>query len=323
MLKIRLFGSGQAHFQDQAFNGFPNQQGCLLLCYLLLNKPHPQNRDRLASAFWGNLPTHTSRKYLRNAIWRLRQTMQTAGVQSEEYIFVSEDSVSFINTRDTWLDIEVFEDTINRTLHLAEQDITVDQVKALEAAIDLYIGDLLESCYEDWCLYDRERYRLLYAHALNKLMLCHTQSAHYSQALAIGERLLALDNTQEKAHRLMMWLYWGQGNRSAAIQQYKRCFEILREELGLRPAPETRLLYDKILSGQENPRAQADITSSPVLATKKDTVAKPKAEAQTGLLVANALQRLHRLQDTIEETRTELQQIESLIHEAMTHPGSS
>ncbi len=323
MLSVKLFGSGQAQLGDHHLNGFPNQYGCLLLCYLLLNKPHPQNREKLAHQFWGDLPSQTSRKYLRNALWRLRQSFQAASQPLGKYIFISEDTISFINTADTWLDIDVFDQTINQYLNVPDNQLNLEQVNALESAANLYIGDLLESCYDDWCLYDRERFRLLYTHALQKIMLYHTHNENFPQALATGERLLALDNTQEKVHRQMMWLFWLQGNRSAAITQYKKCFEVLREELGIRPMRETRTLYDQVLSGQPNPLEK----TLPLVIGGQDSQNKYSSRLQNvnpnASLFSHTLNQLQKLQEKIEETHAEIQQLERLINDAMTHPGSS
>lgn len=323
MLSVKLFGSGQAYIGDQPLSGFPNQYGCLLLCYLLLNKPHPQNREKIANQFWGGLPSQTSRKYLRNALWRLRHAFQIAGEPLEKYIFINEDTISFINHETTWLDTEIFENVISRHLIIPEHEINDEQVQNLENATDLYIGDLLESCYDDWCLYDRERYRLLYTHAMQKIMLFHTHHLHFRQALSTGERLLALDNTQEKVHRQMMGLYWLQGNRSAAISQYKKCYEILHEELGIRPMRETRTIYEQILSGQTQPNTVSDLPIRDASTAENQFPNKLQAQYQSESLFSHTLQRLQKLQEKIEETHAEIQQLERIIYEAMSNPHSS
>jgi DNA-binding SARP family transcriptional activator len=323
MLSVKLFGSGQAQIGDNSLNGFPNQYACLLLCYLLLNKPHPQNREKLANQFWSGLPHQTARKYLRNALWRLRLSFQNAGEPLEKYIFISEDSISFINKADTWLDIDIFDQTVNQVLKAPDEGIGKEQIRALEDAANLYVGDLLESCYDDWCLYDRERFRLLYTHAMHKIMVYHTRCQQYPLALTTGERLLSLDNTQEKVHRQMMWLYWLQGDRSAAIAQYKKCFEILREELGIRPMRDTRFLYEQILSGQTPPLARTDLVSPEVEESQHQLQLRSQTGNHNSSLYAHTLQRLHKLQEKIEETHAEIQQLERLINEAMVHPGRS
>ena len=78
---MNLFGPGRAQFQNRPLAGFPNQQGYHLLCYLILNRNQPHNRERLAAVFWSEHSTAISRKYLRDALWRLRQAFQAAGAR--------------------------------------------------------------------------------------------------------------------------------------------------------------------------------------------------------------------------------------------------
>ena len=47
-----------------------------------------------------------------------------------------------------------------------EEPLKSEQVAELEAAVKLYTGDLLEGLYTDWCLLERERFRLLYPDGL-------------------------------------------------------------------------------------------------------------------------------------------------------------
>jgi len=79
MLKLKLFGSGEASFYDQPLEGFPYQQTYLLFCYLLINKGKQHHRERLAAVFWGDYPSLTAPKYLRNTLYRLRQTLDGVG----------------------------------------------------------------------------------------------------------------------------------------------------------------------------------------------------------------------------------------------------
>src|SRR5512145_3167677 len=96
MLDVKLFGAGQASLQEQPLAGFPNQQVWLLLAYLMLNKNQPHNRERLAAVFWGDSPAHIARKNFRNALWRLKQIFFLAGADPDEYLHISDDSVSFL-----------------------------------------------------------------------------------------------------------------------------------------------------------------------------------------------------------------------------------
>ena len=83
MLRLNLFGTGQVYYNDCTLSGFPGQQPCLLMCYLVLNRRHSYRREHLAAVFWGDYPTAVSRKYQRNALWRLRHTLQSIGTPVE------------------------------------------------------------------------------------------------------------------------------------------------------------------------------------------------------------------------------------------------
>lgn len=70
-------------------------------------------------------------------------------------------------------------------------------------------------------------------------------------------RLLEVDPTDEEAHRELMRTHLAAGNRQAAIRQFERLREVLRDELGVGPDPQTVELYEKVLAseGREAPTA--------------------------------------------------------------------
>jgi DNA-binding SARP family transcriptional activator len=311
-LELRLFGTARARYHGQALPGFPNQQPHLLLCYLLLNRNQPHPREQLAAIFWGDYPTRTSLKYLRNALWRLRQLLQSAGVPTSEYLAVGDQSVSFSCSGRYWLDVEAFEAMTVGLQGLKVSQLTPEQVGGLEEAIDLYSGDLLDGIYQDWCLYERERFHLLYLNTLGRLMAFHEINGTYERGLAYGRRVLACDSTRENVHRHMMRLYWLLGDRNAALAQYKRCGQILRETLNIAPMEATQRLYRQIVSGQ--PPTQ-DSPSSGAVSTSPGRHGEPMPS-----LVDQALQRLQHLQAVLDEANTELRHISRLIQEAQP-PG--
>jgi DNA-binding SARP family transcriptional activator len=322
MLKVKLFGSGQATYFDRPVPGFPNQRSSLLLCYLMLNKQAPLHRERLAAVFWEDYPSHTARKYCRNALWRLRTQLQSTGAVPDDYLLVSDESLAFINMSPHWLDVEVFEQIITETQSLSGSELSYEQAARLETSVDLYSGDLLENVYEDWCLYDRERLRLLNLTQLNKLMTFHAAQQAYERSLQFGERILSLDNTRENIHRQMIWLFWQMGDRSSALAQYKRCAQILREELNLQPMEATRQLYQSVLSEPPPSVAWPEPAAQPIstqrLQTGPASADLPLDPQVLQPMALHALQKLQRLQQMVEETNLELQQIESMLLRAMS-----
>ena len=327
MLKVKLFGPGQASYFERPVAGFPGQRACLLLCYLMLNRQGPFHRERLAAVFWEDYPSQTARKYFRNALWRLRTLLQSAGAVPDDYLLVSDESLAFIKLSPYWLDVEVFEETIASIQPLSGSELSPEQAADLEKAVDLYTGDLLEDVYEDWCLYDRERLRLLYFTQLNKLMTYHAAQQAYELSLQYGERILSQDNTRENIHRQMIWLYWQMGDRPSAQAQYKRCAQILREELNLQPMEATRQLYQRVLHEPPPPVHWPELPTQPLPTQQPVPAVTPSVPRPADLpldpkvlqpMALHALQKLQRLQRMVEETNLELQQIEQMLQAAMS-----
>ena len=316
MLEIKLLGSGQVFYNKRPLIGFPRQQPYLLPCYLLLNKGCPHHREHLAAVFWGESPSAEARKSLRNILYRLRQSFQKMEIPFNQYVLTGENVIAFDGSSDHWLDIDILDAAAQSCQDLSSADLSQEQVKALETAVDLYIGDLLESIYEDWVLYDRERLRIAYLNALGKLMFYHGLNGNCDRGLAYGERLLSLDNTRERVHQGMMWLYCLDGLRHAALAQYRRCCQILREELGIPPMAETRRLYERILRDQFDPQRW------PVEALSL-TPDRERVPDLRGASAGNMLQKLHQLQEMVERTGSELRSLEAMISNILPHSNDS
>ncbi len=68
-------------------------------------------------------------------------------------------------------------------------------------------------------------------------------------AIQIAFRLLSLDPLQEDIHRLLMRLFLQQGRRGAALEQYRFCRLVLKQELDEAPTAETEVVYRAIREG--------------------------------------------------------------------------
>jgi len=61
--------------------------------------------------------------------------------------------------------------------------------------------------------------------------------------------------------KLFLWLliYAAQGRRGEALQQYRYCEHMLREDLGVSPLPETTGVFQKIFESEFSSANQAEI----------------------------------------------------------------
>ena len=62
-----------------------------------------------------------------------------------------------------------------------------------------------------------------------------------------------MERTREDFHRGLMRAYALMGRADEAIDQYRRCERILREEIGVEPSPRTQALFRAIREGSFPP----------------------------------------------------------------------
>ena len=250
-LTIRLFGKFSAEVDGQRLPGIDGGKLQELFSYLLLNHSRPHSREVLASMLWGDCPTAQSKKYLRQALWQL----QTALGGSEPKLLspllvVDTDWVNVNSDADYWFDVFEFERSFGEAQGTAGQQFDPDTATRVAKAVELYRGELLEGCYDDWCLVERERLQNMYLMMLDKLMSYSEAAKRYEEGIGYGARILGCDRAREHTHRRLMRIYYLAGDRTSALRQYDRCVTALKEELGVRPARKTANLFEQIRSDQ-------------------------------------------------------------------------
>jgi DNA-binding SARP family transcriptional activator len=239
-LEIRLFGQISIQQGGKPLLGLSSKAN-ELLCYLLLHRERGHAREALAGLFWPDTPDHLAKKYLRQAIWRLQSKLA-----SRELLIVQAGWVRINSAADAWLDIAEFEQVYDFHRDLRGQELTDRQAQALETAVVLYRGDLIEPWYQDWCVYERDRLQLIYLTMLEQLMAHCEARRSYAKGVAYGQRIMRYDPARECTHRILMRLYYQAGDRTAALRQYERCAAAMAKQFNVHPSHETVALLRQV-----------------------------------------------------------------------------
>ncbi|HEX8492176.1 MAG TPA: bacterial transcriptional activator domain-containing protein [Pyrinomonadaceae bacterium] len=246
-LSISLFGKFSARTGEQILDGFDSCKVQELFSYLLLHREHSHPRETLAGLLWGDNSTTQSKKYLRQTLWHLQIALSAHEAQCEHRVLLIEPGWVQINTRaDLLLDVAAFELGFASVQKKPGRELDDDSARMMREAVSLYQGDLLEGWYQDWCLYKREQLQNIYLTMLDKLMGYCEAHHQYEEGLDYGARILRFDRASERTHRRLMRLQYLAEDRTAALRQYERCVAALKEELGVRPAKRTVMLYEQI-----------------------------------------------------------------------------
>ena len=256
MLKVQLFGSGSAKYNDYAFIGFPRHRPFQLLCYLLLHPHLALSREYLAEILWDDGSVNDPAKCLRNVIWRLRGVFAEAGADLDDYIHSTDGNLIFAPSTDFWLDLEIFVKTVSSLTDKPPGTLGSSDILRLEQSCALYKGDLLQHSYFSWCETEREHARSLYLAAMTMLLRHFRAQDSPEDALRISQQMIMVDPGNEYAHQEIMMLYWLMGSRTEAIEHYRKFAQYLMQEIDVTPAADTQELFQIIQDNQPGPTVQ-------------------------------------------------------------------
>ena len=261
-LQFRLFGKFAASDGHDTLKGLEATKDQELLSYLLIHRQQHHSREALAGLLWSENSTERSKKYLRQALWHL-QTVLEGSTGGEKIVLVEHDWLKLNPANRPWCDVAEFEDAFSRAEGIAGNQLDEELAHTLKHAVALYRDDLLVGWYYDWILFERERLQNKYLIMLDKLLRYSIEHREYEAGQSYGELILRHDPAQERAHRQLMKLYYTAGDRTAALRQYNRCVNALKEELGVPPERRTTGLYEKIKAGQviDSEPAEYNLTS--------------------------------------------------------------
>jgi len=235
LLEIHLFGLPRLVMNGRAVEGIRRKNRALVF-YLAANKQRT-TRENLLALFWPDHERASAQPILRTMIYDLRKQLGNALQVDDRTIALS---------TDTFIDVRVLSTAL---------DSPTSDLQELTNALALYKGDFLEGFllvdspqFNDWAVSERERYSLLAMHGYARLA-GHYEGLHdYPAALASMRRALAFNPYQEDLQRDVMRLLYLNGDRTGVIRQYESLRKLLDEEMGVPPMPETRNLYDAIIT---------------------------------------------------------------------------
>ena len=216
-----------------------------LLAYLVLHEGAPQSREYLAFLLWPDSDESQARTNLRQLLHHLRKALPNGS-----RLVTDGQTIGWEAEPDSAVDVADFRNAVKQAAEAASRSDKASERKALEIAVALYEGDLLPESYDDWVRPLREELKQQLVSSLNRLTELLEQAGDYPAAIRTAERLVAEDPVRELSYRQLMRLWLLSGDRTAAVQVYHKALKVLRKELGISPAPETRALLDAAITSE-------------------------------------------------------------------------
>lgn len=197
-----------------------------VLAFLAL-QTRPLSRSYVASILWMDYDEERAGASLRSALWRINRSGHRLVAANSQVLRLMPHVV---------VDLRENARTAHEVLR-SEMPSTDSCVHELTLA-----GDLLPGWYDEWVVTERERFRQVRLHALERLCGQFAAAGRFGRAIESGLAAVASEPLRESAHRVLICAYLDEGNQGEAIRQYETCRQILRRELDIDPSPVTQAL---------------------------------------------------------------------------------
>ena len=306
-IKVSLFGKLDIAYGEKR-TSIRARKVQELLIYLLMFRKNPQPRESLSEILWADQPAIISKKNLRQTLWHLQLAFKAFNNSSRLELLIEDGWIHIRLPTDFWLDTAEFEQVFDLVNQKLARELSADDFEAMQYAVSLYKGDLLEGWYQDWCIFERERFQMLNLLLLDKLVQYCELHQKYDVGLVYGWQILRHDHAYERAHRQLMRLYAMAGNRTEALHQYQRCVSALRAELGVEPSARTQRLYEQIQSDTLLPSVPRDKETS-----ERD---------ELGHVLQEVLKRLEQFSLSLKSMDSQVQQEITAVQRMLAEPSN-
>ncbi len=125
-IRVNLFGTLTLWRNEKQLDFSGSISARSVLAYLLLHRPHPQPRIKIAGIFWPDMDEARARRALTQALWRIRNVVPDFIQGDTQEIQISERAA-------LWIDIGAFESLIVESAKNAES-----RSRTLQQSIELY-----------------------------------------------------------------------------------------------------------------------------------------------------------------------------------------
>jgi DNA-binding SARP family transcriptional activator len=215
------------------------------LLFYLLSHP-PRTKEQIGLALWPDASTAQLRSSFHDTVYRLRRALG-----GKEWIVFEKGRYAFNRSLAYSFDVEAFEENLSEARRL-RSEAAEQAIGHLQRTAELYGGDFLENSVDsEWAMDRRQELWREYQEALLLLGGLLFAQGRHAQAVEAYRKAIAHDELLEEAHRGLMRCYAALGERGRALKHYEELVELLDEQLGTPPAPETSVLHERLRAGEE------------------------------------------------------------------------
>ncbi|HVK25574.1 MAG TPA: BTAD domain-containing putative transcriptional regulator [Actinokineospora sp.] len=212
---------------------------------LVLERATGTERDQLADTVWPDGLPDTWASALRSVVSRVRT-------------FVARDDAELVAQgrryllrmpKDSVVDLECAERAVGDAIRAQADGANAEAQKFAAIALSYLREPFLPHHEGEWVTGVREHLDGLLSSALETASGAAAALGIDRDAVRFAEEAVRRTPLSESAHRCLMTAHAAGGNRAEALSSYQRLRQVLSEELGIDPSPQTQAAYVDLLGG--------------------------------------------------------------------------
>jgi transposase-like protein/DNA-binding SARP family transcriptional activator len=243
-LRAHFFGHFEVFCDGETVTLGCSNKALSILKYLLAHPTSPVSQDHLMGWLWPESNLRKARWSLNSAIRTLRKLLSSCPpLARANHVLLEEGCYRLSPIIRVETDVDEFDALYEQGCRLEKESRMAEVAAEYQKAVELYRGDYLgEDLYEDWTMLERARLVNTYMDLLCRLAVHYMGVGQHQESIRACYKVLEKDRCHEDSYRLLMQCYARLGLRARALQQYRLCEKILKQEYGTDPSPETQAL---------------------------------------------------------------------------------
>jgi DNA-binding SARP family transcriptional activator len=250
--RIYLTGSVAIEHGEQLIRerDFPGRQGRIAFVYLALHRHRTIHRDEMLSAIWPGEATIQGDSGLDPIMSKLRGVLRTGFHPAPAGIEVSAGTIRLHVPDTTWVDVEAAANALDEAEGALRRSDHTAAWGLANTAVVITRRPFLPHAEAPWIESQRSVLRAMQLRALQCLVTVSGHNNETELAIQHASEMVALEPFRETAYQLLMRMHAAAGDRAEALRVFARCRELLRDELGVSPSPQTEAVYLDILRAE-------------------------------------------------------------------------
>lgn len=210
-----------------------------IFAYFIYRNGQSIDKWKLCEVLWPESDEKKTEHNLHNTIYRLKNAIKEACI------------VNCINYKQGYyfIDFSKFECDLFEFHKFIKEDIKINQqnVDIIEKKLSLYTGELFGCESYTWSIDYSETLKRSYSETLIKISNYYFDNKEYFKAEERLKKLLHFNIYDERAHELLLVIYFNIGNRIEFLKHYEKMYDIFNRELNLEPNQSIKKMHFELI----------------------------------------------------------------------------